>query len=385
MTARFHGFLEPVPAEDRIGALAARWAAEGRTLHAIYDDATRPVGALGDDVPVATLATFTAGLAAGGDEDIPCTLVADVTVRATHQGQGLMRRLMDAAAHDAATPLMALHAAHPARYARFGFAPAIRSACVEVDCARFRLRDPAAGTVHEAGTHRADELARAVAMSSAVLRFGALTPALTGAESDDGARCLVHTDDRGVVDGVLTWAFLGWTPRAQVIEVRAESYATVDAHAALWQTLCSTGIASTIRAADSRLEDPVAWMIEDRAARRVTAVTDGYSLRVLDPARALAMRGYSCPDTSLVIEVADGTGAASGRWLLAVTRGRATVEPTARAADVRLGARELAALFLAGTRADALHAAGLLADGRDARILDDLLRWPVEARSGLHF
>jgi hypothetical protein len=97
------------------------------------------------------------------------------------------------------------------------------------------------------------------------------------------------------------------------------------------------------------------------------------------------MRGYACPDTSLVIEVADGAGAAPGRWLLSVTRGRATVERTARPADVRLDAHALAALFVAGTHAEALHSAGLVADGRQARILDDLLRWPVEACSGLHF
>ena len=43
-----------------------RWAAEGRTLHAIYDDAGRPAQALGAGVPVATLSTFTAGLAVRG-------------------------------------------------------------------------------------------------------------------------------------------------------------------------------------------------------------------------------------------------------------------------------------------------------------------------------
>ena len=95
----------------------------------------------------------------------------------------------------------------------------------------------------------------------------------------------MHVDEQGNVDGVLTYAFQGWTPQAQVLEVLSETYSTTEAHAALWQTLCATGIASTVRANDVRPDDPLPWMLEDRAAWRVTGLTDGFSLRVLDPAR----------------------------------------------------------------------------------------------------
>jgi predicted acetyltransferase len=393
MTARFNGFLQPQPPADRLRAIAAAWQDEGRVLHAIYDLRSRPDAALGQDTPVATLATIEASLSAGGDADIPCTLIADVTVGATHQGRGLMRRMMEAVTNDAVdagTPLLALHAAHPALYARFGFSPAIRSQSVELTCSRFALHSDPPGAVHEADLRRADELASALAAAAGVLRFGALAVArpsrVRPPEDDAATRCLVHADDDGNVDGVLTFLFRGWTPEAQVLEVVSEAYSTIEAHAAHWQSISSTGIATTVRATDVRLDDPLPWMLADRAAWRVTGLNDGYSLRVVDPARALQLRGYSDPDTELTIDVTDQTGPAAGRWRVVVSGGRAAVEPASGPADVTLDARELAAIFLGSADTSMLLNAGMVtAAPPAAERLDALLRWPVQASSTLHF
>jgi predicted acetyltransferase len=394
MISRFNGFLQPVPPADRLGAIAASWQCEGRTLHAIYDLNPRPDIALGAEIPVATMATFGAGLDAGGPAGIPCTLIADVTVRPTHQGWGLMRRLMQAVttdASDAGVPLMGLHAAHPALYARFGFAPAIRSMSVELDCSRFSLRSRPAGTVHEADPRRADDMARIVAASSGPFGFGALgltdPPAgHTPWDVGDGDRCLIHADECGNIDGVLTYAFQGWTPQAQVLEIHSETYSTTNAHAALWQTVASTGIATAVSATDVRLDDPLPWMLTDRAALRVTGLTDGLSLRILDPARALELRGYTNFDSGLAIEVIDQTGTAAGKWFVRVSDGHAEVDTTSRPADVTLDAKELAAIFLGSTRTITLLEAGLVTASRAAaHALDALLRRPVEASSSLHF
>lgn len=363
-------------------------------LHGIYDHSSRADAALGADVPVATLATFDAGLNAGGHVDIPCTLIADVTVRSTHQGQGLSRRLMQAAiddASDAGVPLMALHAAFPALYARFGFAPAVRSMAVDLDCSQFGLRRSPAGTVHEADPRQADDLARAIAKLSGPFAFGTLSvtspePGRTYRADADRHRCLIHTDQTGNIDGVLTYVFQGWTPSAQVLEIVSETYSTIDAHAALWATVASTGIASTVRATDLRLDDPLPWMLTDRRAWQVTGMRDGLSLRILSPARAMELRGYSGPDSELTIEMTDSTGPAAGTWLVRSTGGRAEVEATSAPPDITLDARELAAIFLGNTRTSTLRDAGLVTATRDAvDTLDALLQWPVEASSTLHF
>jgi GNAT superfamily N-acetyltransferase len=391
LTARYDGFLQEQPNADQVGEVVASWQAEGRTLHAIYDTSARPDAALPVEVPVATAASMAASLDAGGVDGILCTLVADVTVRATHQGRGLMRRLMDAITTATARdgfPLMALHAAHPARYARFGFAPAIRAASIVVDCARFSLRDVPAGAVHEADPRKAEELAGSVGAASTSFGFGALSLSRSGPPrgGSDGLRCLVHTDAAGAVDGVLTYVFRGWTPQAQVLEVVTETYSTLPARAALWQSICSTGIASTVRARDLRADDPLPWMLQDRAAWRVDGLDDGLSLRIVDPATALRQRGYSGPDAALAIEVTDRTGLAAGAWLVSVSGGRAAVEPTTRSPDVTMDVGALAAIFLATTRARTLLDAGrIAATASTADTLDSLLRWPVEAASALHF
>lgn len=392
--ARFNGFLQTLPPADQLGAMAAAWQDEKRTLHAIYDLESRPRAALGHEIPVATMATFEAGLNAGGRSDIPCTLIADVTVRPTHQGRGLMRRLMHAVtqdASDAGVPLMALHAAHPALYERFGFAPAIRSTSVELDCSRFSLRTGTAGAVHEADARDADEVARTVARAASAFSFGALgVPARPSRRSrrqiDGGERCLIHADDGGNIDGVLTYAFRGWTPQAQILDVLSETYSTTNAHAALWQTLASTGIANTVRAADVRIDDPLPWMLADRAAWRVTGLTDGLSLRILDPGAALRSRGYSCPDSEVAVKVVDAAGPAAGSWRVRVEGRRADVVEQSATPDVTLNARELAAIFLGATRTTALLDAGLISASRDAaEVLDRILAPPIDAASGLHF
>ncbi|GAB3591665.1 GNAT family N-acetyltransferase [Angustibacter peucedani] len=392
--ARARGFLEPVPDDDELARMAAAWQAETRVLHAIHDLGPRPRGALPADVPVATAAVVEGSLDAGGPAPVPCALVADVTVSATHRGRGLMRQLMAAStaeAVEADVPLVALHAAHPALYARFGFAPAVRSTSVEVDCARFALRDEPGGSVHEADPGEVVELARTVAASSGVLGFGALStvgPSSNPApSSDDGrTRCLVHADERGDVDGVLTYSFRGWTPQAQVIDVRSERWSTPAAHGALWRAITATGIASTVVATDVRPDDPLPWMLADRAAWRVTGVADGFSLRVLDPLRALQMRGYVGPDAQLVLDVVDRTGGAAGRWSVRVEAGRATVEASSGAADVTLDVADLAAVYLGAVKPSTLRRAGRVTASDDAvTVLDALLRWPVEPASTLHF
>jgi predicted acetyltransferase len=118
----------------------------------------------------------------------------------------------------------------------------------------------------------------------------------------------------------------------------------------------------------------------------VQGLSDGFSLRIVDPGRALRMRGYSGPDAQLTIRVTDESGVAAGTWLVRVSGGQATVEPSSHVPDITLAARELAATFLGTTRTTALLDAGVVtATPEAANALDALLRWPREASSSLHF
>ncbi|HEX8970923.1 GNAT family N-acetyltransferase [Oryzihumus sp.] len=396
MRAAFDGFLVNHPDPGEAQRIASSWQAEGRTLHAFYDPRETPNGFLGNDVPVATMATFTAGLHGGGDADIPCLLVADVTVRTTHRGQGLMRRLMDRVLAEASrqgVPLAALHAAHPALYERFGFAPATRSASIEVDCARFALKVQPPGLVHEADPGIVALFDGQLSASGRARHLGALQPhrvptdaVSRRATAERGSRCLVHVDASGQVDGMMTFVFRGWTPDAQVIDVLSESWCTTDARAALWQTVTSTGIATTVRARDTALDEPLQWMLQDRSAMRVTAVTDGLSLRILDTAKALEGRGYCCPPASVALEVVDALDTVAGRWRITVNDGRATLRATCEPPEVQLHAVDMAAVFLGATRVNTLADAGRVTGSPSAlATLTMVMSASSDPLSTLHF
>jgi hypothetical protein len=345
--SRSLGFLEDT-SPSAVRGRAATWAAEGRVLHGLYESTEDRGGGAAE--PVATVATLDARLDLGRGCELPTVLVADVTVRLGHEGQGLMRSLMEqVSAHAIAegAAVMALHAAHPAIYERLGYAPATRSARVDVDVARFALRRRVDGRVREvdrSGAAEVEPQVRAIAPE----RLGRLDGLLGAGTGATDVRHLVHDAPDGSPDALMAFRFRGWTPEAQVIEV-LEDLGSLEGRAALWQTVASTRIAATLHRADAALDDPLPWLLRDRSAWRVTGVADGISLRVLDPSRVLTERRYWCPATRLVVEVSDPTGAHGGRWAVRVDRGAARVATTEEAADVTLDAVTLSAALLGGS------------------------------------
>ena len=156
---------------------------------------------------------------------------------------------------------------------------------------------------------------------------------------------------------MLTYVFQGWTPQAQVLEVLSETYSTIGRTRRSGRR--SRPQASPARCARRRApRRPAALDAQDRAAWRVTGLTDGYSLRVLDPAQALRLRGYAGPDAELAIEVTDRRGRPPG-WLVRVAGGRASRRAHRRAGGGHPGRRGLAAPSSA-PRADHPASAGLI-------------------------
>jgi len=100
-------------------------------------------------------------------------------------------------------------------------------------------------------------------------------------------------------------------------------------------------------------------------------------LRPLDTARLLSSRRSVLPGT-VVLEVVDRDGWASGTWRWSSGPDGAECEPTSARAEVTLTAEGLGAALLGGTPALDLRAGGHLrehASGAVAR-LDGLLHWP---------
>jgi predicted acetyltransferase len=167
------------------------------------------------------------------------------------------------------------------------------------------------------------------------------------------------------VDGFVSYHWASGTDELSVDYLVAASSGTARA---LWQILAShASMARTVRACLPP-DDPVTWLTRepDVVIRRA----ESWMLRLVDPAAAIAGRGYSpAASLSVPVELADpALPANSGRWLLDVGGGAGTLARTGAAGPgsaLRLGARGLAALY-AGVPMTTLRTAGLAAGGGPA-------------------
>jgi predicted acetyltransferase len=143
------------------------------------------------------------------------------------------------------------------------------------------------------------------------------------------------------------------------IDVSRVHSADVAAHAALWQFLLDPDLLSETTYEALPSDDPLlALLLDPRAAHATTL--DGVWVRLADVGRALAARTYAT-DIDVVLGIEDDfLPWNAGNWHLTGGPEGATCEKTDRAPDVRLGVRELGAVYLGKPSLGLLGAAGLV-------------------------
>ena len=166
-------------------------------------------------------------------------------------------------------------------------------------------------------------------------------------------------------DGFLSYR---WAQRHSELNVEFLVAASAATARTFWRILAShASMTDTVRVCLAP-DDPIDWLTREPAAevRRV----EGWMLRILDPAAAIAARGFpSAVTLTAELELTDDVMSAnSGCWRLEVSGGAGALTqaaPADRAATLRLGARGLAALF-AGAPMVTLRLAGLVTGGNPA-------------------
>lgn len=130
-----------------------------------------------------------------------------------------------------------------------------------------------------------------------------------------------------------------------------------EGYAGTWRYLLDIDLGDIVMAARRPVDEPLTWMLADRAAIR-GQVREGLWLRLVDVATALATRTYA-EEGSVVLDIKDAFCPwNAGRYLLSSGLDGASCEPTSRAADLVLDAAELGATFLGGVRLSTLARAG---------------------------
>ncbi|MCF3960497.1 GNAT family N-acetyltransferase [Streptomyces fuscigenes] len=369
------GFLNSAPPKPE--EVAARLAGT---------DLRRTWGAFDGGRCVATYRSFSQELTVPGGAVVAADAVSAVTVTPSHRGQGLLRRMITTdlgEARDRGEVVANLVAAEYGIYGRFGFGRASRTARWTIDVPRTGL-DRRRWTPPEEGGRieliDGAELRKEgpefhdrwrVLQPGAIDRDERWWRVNTGAEESGTPFTepfhAVYRSPEGRVEGLATYTVEGkWNDGKQpanIVSVRRLTATSPAVEGALWRFLCSLDWVVEVTAGQRSPDDLLPYYLPDPRAARLVGTADYLWVRVLDTVRALEARTYGVPGT-LVLDVRDDAGVASGRYVLESTPDGASCAPTSRAADLVLGAGALGSLYLGDETPTRLAALGVLTEER---------------------
>lgn len=376
LQADAQGFHGKKFTEESLSRVSEGLVTDAQTLTGVYAK-QRPDASLPAEYPVATFASFEKSINVGGGRMLAAHLISSVTVRPTHRRRGLLRRMMTddlAAAAANGYAIAALTASEATIYRRFGFGPAawLRSISVTTD-ARFRLLTVPRGRCDWVDANELSEIGPRVfarfhaAQTGSVDRHVGIWHHVSGIADSDGqedrsVRAALHYTGDGEIDGYVSYRFTGWESDKRAVKVLDLVAADDNAALGLWQYLASIDLVDTVTWGSGRLDEPLAWALDDPRLISVSGAEDWLWLRILDPIAALEARPYGS-DGEVVLRVLDELGHAAGVYRVSVVAGsaRVTRDDTAPV-DLELDAWVLGSLYLGGADPLTVAAAGQLVE-----------------------
>lgn len=326
-------------------------------------------------------------------------LISDVTVRASHRRRGILRSMMTAdltEAHERGLAFASLTVTEAVIYGRFGFGVSSLHQHVELDVSHdFALRHQPGGhcEIVDARSQTVIDQREALFRTTLENTRGAhdrqlfYRDRLSGAwDYEDGGenrkvRTAAHWSDQGELDAMATFEYAD-DQEIKVIDLLA---LTPAAELAIWDHLGHHDLVKKITWRVSNPNSPLRWALVDSRRLEVKGLRDCTWLRVLDPVKALSVRGWQANGTA-VLEIADDLGFAAGRFRVTVEGRQATVEKTRDVADVHLSVPELGSLYFGAARPRTLAAAGRIGGTRDAiAALDRLFEVDDDVFNNSHF
>ncbi|AJT40838.1 GNAT family N-acetyltransferase [Psychromicrobium lacuslunae] len=387
-----HGFHQPKRTLEQITTALGVRLADDREQLGVYQRGSVAEHSFPAERPVATFGTLRKDVNIGFGKMLPALLVTAVTVRASHRRRGILSRVMReelGRAQQAGLPLAALNASEAAIYRRFGFGVSTKERKITVDVGpKFKLNHTDAGRVESVPRQVLLELAAQIFASwhaaqpgsvgrSEGYRYQAAGMGGWGNEDDDNVLAALHYDAAGVIDGYVSYRFLGWDVSPGTFEIVDFVTANEAAYLALWGFLASNDLVERVSWATAPPENPLEWALEDRRCVRLVDEKDMLWLRILDVVAALEGREYST-DGELTLEVHDRLGFGSGSYRLSVAGGAVQViqlDPGTEGsgsqaavpsgdADLSLDVADLASIYLGGVLPSTLLAAGRILEHR---------------------
>jgi predicted acetyltransferase len=303
-----------------------------------------------------------------GGADVPVVGLTWVSVELTHRRQGVLRAMVEQQLREqaaAGTAAVILSASEGGIYGRYGFGVATEVRHTVVQRRRARMTSPVdTSAVRRLTTDHAREV-----LPGLYERWRRQTPGgLTRdqrrwtftlldreyqRQGKSGLFHLVHPDGYASYRIKSEWGEGDPQHQCWLVDYAP---ATDEAHAALWQTLLSMDLVSTIESYRVPLDDPIQLLLADPRGVLTTHLGDSLWVRPLDVTALLASRRYAV-DVDCVLDVRDAL-LGDGRYLLRGGPDGAACVRTDRGPDLSVDIADLGAACLGGRRLAQLARAG---------------------------
>lgn len=348
---------------------------------------------------VCTAGAFSKQVVLPGGGTAPVAAVTTVTVSPSHRRRGLLTAMMQHQLADIRArgreALAMLYASEASIYGRFGYGPASSSALLSGQVRDLGYRpDVPLGDGSVTDTDAATLLAHAPAIHDRAIaqRPGQMArPAPwwnnwihDSDERRKGSgriRFALHHESDGTASGFAIyrpksdWSPTGPSGELHVQEVRATNHR---AYARTWRYLLDMDLVRTVKYDGAAVDEQLRYLVADPRALQC-AVSDGIYVRLVDVARALALRHYATP-VDVVLDVIDEFCPwNTGRFRLRGGPDGAECETTTAPADLTVSAGDLGAGYLGGVSLQSLADAGLVSEHRVGAVHRTAIAfgWPV--------
>lgn len=311
---------------------------------------------------------------------VPLGGVSAVGTDPEYRRQGLLRQLMTRSLEDMyeqGRPVAALWASQAAIYQRYQFSLASVRRTYRIDTVDINFHDDPGSVSTVARTTLEDgfEDVKHVYQQFVAPRMGYLhrSRALWQANVFDAGETPVHLaiarDASGAALGYIAYTLRSGhshPARGQVITIRDLAWLTPGTYRDLWRFVATHDLVGLVQWDKAPLDDPAPELLMEPRLLG-TRDAEGFWLRVVDVAGALAGRGYPT-EGEITLGIADDPMAPwnNGQWHLQVAGDDARVKQVKTSPDIQLSVKALASLYTGFRSARDLASWGLLEGSSEA-------------------
>ncbi|MFT4147642.1 MAG: GNAT family N-acetyltransferase [Micrococcaceae bacterium] len=325
-----------------------------------------------------------------GNAIVPMAAVTEITVDATHRGQGVLHEMLAALENDdafSAYPVVGLTASQATIYGRYGFGPAVYLSEYTIDTRNLAFSN----LVDTANSVRF--LPREKFLEVLPPLYDAYQKVTPGVVSRSMARWKFELEWPESVDTQLElhalvhehgFARFHYEEQRKKLVVDEICTTTPEAYYALWQTLCGHNIQKELNYSGPT-RSPLPYVFKDFRALETKSYYDFLWLRIRN-VKAVLEATISRNTGSVILQLKDSYGTESGVYTVHFANGTISCEKSSEEPELTMDISILSMILLGEIAASALYQAGRITGSATAvELLDQALFSAKSPEAGTFF